>query len=128
MCCVSITIEFGGDRKVWHVIITRANVLQTTQNLFVGSWFLIELIGWKSKNLETTVSVLCLKFIQAPEVVRVPSVGGCVDDEEKFTAKIVHRRNFSLQILKVIVEDCGRVGIIRMTNDFFIAFMNSFGQ
>lgn len=124
----SVWIQFGGERKVWHESLTRTNVLQTHQNLTVGSWFLVELIGWKSKNLESAVSVFCLKIIQAQKVIRVPSVGGCVDNEENFPAMIVHRRNVSLQILELIVKDCSVIVVIRMTHDSFIAFVNSHSE
>jgi len=128
MSLFSVGIEFGGKRKVRHVSLPRANVLQTSKNLAVRSGLLVELIRWKTKNLEPAASVLRLKIVQAPKVVCVPSVGRGVDDEKNLSAMVVHWRRVSLQIFDAVVEDGGGVEVIRVTIDLFVAFVNSFGE
>lgn len=125
---VSVGIEFLRQWKVGLITFPGANVLQTHQDLLVRTRFLIELVGRKSQNLESSISIFSLKIVQAPEMVGVASVGGRVDNQQYLSSTQAQRRDRSRQILKVKVENGGCVVVIWMTEDLLVTFVNTSGE
>jgi len=126
---VAVGIQFRRQGEVGFIALAGANIFQTEQDFAIGSRILAKLIRWESKNLKTAPSELRLQLVQAPEVVREPSVGGGVDDEEDLST-IIGEWNHSLgviQILVFIVKYGGGIVIIWMTEDFFVSFVNASG-
>ena len=126
---VAVGIQFRRQGEVWFIAFAGANIFQTEQDFAIGSRILAKLIRWESKNLKSAPSKLRLQLVQAPKVVREPSVGGGVDDEEDLST-IIGEWNHPLsviQILVFVVKDGGRIIVIWMTKDFFVSFVNASG-